>query len=370
MKKKILFFHFDLKGGGAEKVLVNLVNNMDKSKYDITVQTLFGVGTHVKELNKDIHFKYLFKKQFRGLPLLLRLFPPALLHRLIIRNEYDIEVAYLENTPTRIVSGCNNPKTKKIAWIHSMLFKKPKTYRSIHEMTECYMKFNKIVCVSNNVRESHENFIQHKNLPYCIVRNYIDSKHIINCAKDNVELINDGKLRIIFIGKLIESKGALRLLKLMHELFQNGYDNWHLYYLGIGEQMEDIKESIKIWNLQNIVTLLGYQDNPYKFIAKMDLYICASHAEGYCTAATEATILGIPSLTTNCGGMKEIYNNGEYGLIVDNTDNALKEGIRKFLHDPQLLSYYKSQAIKRASYFESQTILKENENLFDSILNE
>ena len=67
MKKKILFFHFDLKGGGAEKVLVNLVNNMDKSKYDITVQTLFGVGTHVKELNKDIHFKYLFKKQFRGL---------------------------------------------------------------------------------------------------------------------------------------------------------------------------------------------------------------------------------------------------------------------------------------------------------------
>lgn len=370
MKKKILFFHFDLKGGGAEKVLVNLVNNMDKRKYDITVQTLFGVGTHMKELNKDIHFKYLFKKQFRGLPLILRLFSPTLLHKLLVKEKYDLEVAYLETAPTRIISGCKDPNTKKIAWIHIVLFKKPRTYRSINEMKECYKKFDKIVCVSKNVQESFEKLVKQEGLPYCIVRNLIDSNHIINSSKENVELTNDGKLRLIYIGRMIESKGAFRLLKLLHELLQDGYHNWHLYYLGTGHQIEDIKEYINNCKLNNIVTLLGYQENPYKYIAKMDLYICASHAEGYCTAATEATILGVPTLTTNCGGMKEIYNNGEYGLIVDDEDSALKEGIINFLSNPQLLSYYKLQANKRAAFFESQTILRENEDLFDAITNE
>ena len=51
---KILFFIHDLKHGGAEKVLVNLVNNMDYEKFDITVMTLFNEGVHIKNLNKNI----------------------------------------------------------------------------------------------------------------------------------------------------------------------------------------------------------------------------------------------------------------------------------------------------------------------------
>ena len=53
---KILFFIHDLKHGGAEKVLVNLVNNMDYEKFDITVMTLFNEGVHIKNLNKNIKY--------------------------------------------------------------------------------------------------------------------------------------------------------------------------------------------------------------------------------------------------------------------------------------------------------------------------
>ena len=61
MKKKILFFHFDLQGGGAEKVLITLLNHLDFDKYDITLQVIFGVGPNIKHIPKQVHFKSVFR---------------------------------------------------------------------------------------------------------------------------------------------------------------------------------------------------------------------------------------------------------------------------------------------------------------------
>ena len=114
MKKKVLFFHFDLGGGGAEKVLINLLNQLDLNKYDITLFTLFGCGINERYLNRGVRHKYLFKKTFRGLTSIMKLFSPTFLHKILIREYYDVEIAYLENSPTRIISGCRNSNTRKI----------------------------------------------------------------------------------------------------------------------------------------------------------------------------------------------------------------------------------------------------------------
>ena len=79
--KKILFFIPNLSVGGAEKVLVNLVNNMDRSKFDITVQTLFAGGVNEQFLNADIKYKYCFKKTFRGNSQILKMFSPKHLYK-------------------------------------------------------------------------------------------------------------------------------------------------------------------------------------------------------------------------------------------------------------------------------------------------
>ena len=78
--KKILFFIPNLMHGGAEKVLVNLVNNLDKDKYDITLQTIFDVGVNKQYLNEDIKYKYVFKKLFRGSTTIFKLFSPKFLY--------------------------------------------------------------------------------------------------------------------------------------------------------------------------------------------------------------------------------------------------------------------------------------------------
>ena len=117
-KKRVLFLIHDLGHGGAEKVLVNLVNNMDRNKFDITVMALFGGGVNEQFLKPDIHYRAVFQRMFRGNSHLMKLLSPEHLHKLFIKDQYDLEVAYLEGPSARIVSGCTNKNVKRISWIH------------------------------------------------------------------------------------------------------------------------------------------------------------------------------------------------------------------------------------------------------------
>lgn len=156
---KILFLIHDLGQGGAEKVLVNLVNHMDRTKFDITVIALFGGGVNEQFLKHDIKFYAAFHQAVPGNSKLMKLFTPRQLHQWIIKDKYDIEVSYLEGPSARIISGCPNKETKLISWIHVEQHTKEiasQAFRSYGESVECYGRFHKIVCVSQSVKEDFE----------------------------------------------------------------------------------------------------------------------------------------------------------------------------------------------------------------------
>ena len=134
---KILFFLSTLGNGGAEKVLVNLVNYMDTKKFDITVMTLFDEGENRELLAPHIKYLYCFKSAKKGFAQLMKCFSPKLLHSFFVKELYDIEVSYLEGIATRIISGCQNKKTKKIAWVHTEFVNKKfaaRIYRNYKEL--------------------------------------------------------------------------------------------------------------------------------------------------------------------------------------------------------------------------------------------
>lgn len=116
--KKVLFLIHDMGQGGAEKVLVNLVNHMDHSKFDITVMTLFDSGENRQFLKKSIRYRTWCEKMIPGNSHLMKMLSSERLHKLIVKERYDIEVAYLEGPCARVISGCNDPGVKKVAWIH------------------------------------------------------------------------------------------------------------------------------------------------------------------------------------------------------------------------------------------------------------
>lgn len=163
--KKILFLIHDLGQGGAEKVLVNLVNHMDNSKFDITVMTLFDCGENRQFLSPKIKYKTWCKKMIPGNSHLMKLLSPERLHNIIVKEKYDIEVAYLEGPCARIISGCTDSSVKLISWIHieqRTTEKAAISFRSIWEARECYEKFHKIICVSQTVKEDFINVLNYK----------------------------------------------------------------------------------------------------------------------------------------------------------------------------------------------------------------
>lgn len=365
MKKKILFLIHDLGQGGAEKVLVNLVNYMDRNKFDITLISLFGGGVNEQFLKKKIRYIKVFKKMIPGNSKLMKLFTPEQLHKLFIKEKYDIEISYLEGPTARIISGCQDLSTKKICWIHSNHFSMKEvaaSFRSSVEAVKCYEKFDKIICVSQYMRN---NFCQWMpvGMNCDVLYNTVESDKIRILAEEPVQEIESNATKLIAVGSLKEVKGFDRLLRIVYHLSGEKY-KIHLYLLGIGPLEKEFRDFITQHGLQNYVTLMGYQTNPYKFVAKCDLFVCSSQSEGFSTAATEALVVGTPVCTTEVSGMKEMLgNNNEYGIVTENSEEALYEGIKKLLDDPELLQHYKGQAVIRGKMFSTESTVKAVEEM-------
>ena len=373
--KKILFLIPNLKHGGAEKVLVNLVNNLDEEKYNVTVQTLFDVGVHKKNLSNHIKYKHVFPFEFRGNTYLFKLFSPKFWWELLIKEEYDLAISFLEGPTTRILSGCSNTKTKKVAWLHIEL-NTPKLaalgFRSIKEAQIAYDNFDNVVAVSHNVKES---FLKQICLNHDIeiLYNTNETGEILNKSMlpiNDKRFIKDSTPNICSVAKLMKTKGFDMLLNVHKRLLAEKLVH-RVYILGIGEEKTFLESQIKISGLQDSFILLGFDENPYKYVANCDLYVCSSRREGFSTAVTEALIVGTPVVSTNCSGAKELLgDNNEYGIVVDKNEEGIYQGIKKLLCDKKLLAHYRAQAKLRGSYFNKEKTVAAVEKMFEEILNE
>ncbi|AWM13059.1 glycosyltransferase [Flavobacterium sediminis] len=367
--KKILFIHPDLKGGGAEKVLVDLLNNLSKEKYEITLFTIFEEGVNRKNLDPAVKQYSSFKKVFRGYSVLQKIISPRFLAQWIAKDKYDIVVAYLEHVPTRIASAFPE-ETKKIAWLHTNADVKllSQTFRSYAETEKAYQAFDAIVCVSDLAKKSllkaiptlDETKVQ-------VIENALDVNAILEKAEEKPKIeFTKEVLNLVTIGRLVEVKGYDRLLRIVLQLKKKGF-RFKLHILGEGELGGKFQKFITENELKENVVLLGFQENPYAILQQADLYICSSYNEGYNTAIIEALLLEVPVITTDCSGMTAILDDSRFGIITKNNEEALLQAVEKVLQSKEELQYWKSKAIERKTYFIKQNSVQKVENLFDSL---
>lgn len=364
---KVLFLIRDLGHGGAEKVLVNLVNHMDRDKFDITVMTLFDEGVNKPFLAPHIKYKTCFKKSFPANSHFLKLFSPSFLHEFFIKDTYDIEIAYLEGPAARVISGCNNAKTKIISWIHCTQKTQQDIsigFRNFKEAKKSYNRFNKLIFVSESTEEAFKILIPDINSQ--VIYNTNDSEKIINDSNENIDIKFDkSAVNLISTGRLIPVKGFDRLINIHTRLITAGY-TVHTYILGEGSEnyKSELNKLVIDNNVSDSFTFLGYQTNPYKYLTKADLFVCSSLSEGFSTAATEALIVGTPVCTVEVAGMKEMLGeNNEYGIVTENSEEALYAGIKSLLDNPELLKHYKEKAIERGKFFSTDKTVKAVEDM-------
>lgn len=370
MKKRVLFLIHDLGQGGAEKVLVNLVNNMDRTKFEITVMSLFGGGVNEQFLDPEIHYLTAFDKVFPGNSHLMKLFTPKQLHKKYIKSNYDIEVSYLEGPCARIISGCQDPNTRLVSWIHTRYTDKKDislSFRNEKEAVDVYNRFDYTAFVSEDVQNAFCDFLNLQTQKG-VLYNTVESDIIKQLAKKETEItFSDETFNMIAVGSLKPVKRYDRLLSIAQRLKEEGIKA-HIYILGIGPLEDEFKKYISDNNIDDYVTLLGYDTNPYKYVSRCDLFVCSSQTEGFSTAATEALIVGTPVCTTDVSGMKEMLgDNNQFGVVTDNSEEALYNGVKTLIGDPDLLSHYKDQAAIRGRAFSTTTTIQAVEEMLEDL---
>lgn len=361
---KILFFIETLKSGGAEKVMIDLVNHMDQSKFAITVQTVWPCDAK-KYLAPGIRYQAMYGAENKANHLRYRAEAESgLAYRLHIKDDYDIECAYIEMGPTKVLSASTNKKAKKLAWVHCDLSKKVNDINAfVAKAGPQYRKYDEIICVSENVLESFVRLFGAE-VSARVIHNVVEDDVIREKAKANLPSgLQKKRFTIATLGRLTHQKGYDMLLKVHDRLMRDGFV-YDLWIAGEGKDRPMLEQYIADHGLSDSVKLLGFQENPYPILEAADLLVCSSRYEGLSTFVTEGLILGKPIVTTDCTGMRELLGNSEFGLITEMTEDALYDGMKTMLQDEFLRSQYTEKAALRGKSFSTERLVQDTEAYF------
>ncbi len=359
--RKVLFVIGSLQIGGAETVLVDIINNIYK-EFDITLLLVEKRGELLEKIPKDIKLKYLTKGDKYCLNIFDKFYNKikrSIIYRFlgknkcyvkriyqkILRDTYDSEVGFLVGLPTEIVRRSPNNLSKKITWIHADVEASDHaTYKKYYNI---YKYFDNIVGVSEASIKTFEKTFPESVGKIQLIHNYIDINKIVKKSEENIDFeYEKGRFNLVSVGRLTIEKGYDRIVNIAKKYS----DKINFYIIGSGSLEEELKNQISKNNIKN-VKLLGLQKNPYPYIKKADAFLLSSRSEAYPTVILEAMILQKYIIATKVSGVEEILSDYDSKILVSNTDNSLNEGIDTWLN-------------------KKNTKMKQKNNKFEKINNE
>jgi len=372
--KKILFIMNNLGGGGAEKVLIDILSVFDYKKYEVDILLVNNEGIYRDKLNENVSLSYIYKpikyknKAHRTLIETIRgktiRYFPSLVYKRKVKKKYDIEIAFLEGFPsTYILANSTNKYSKKIAWIHTDLSKsRTLSFKNEEKM---YSKIDNIVCVSNECKEIFDTLYPMQSKKAEIIYNLINRDIIIEKSKESIDY-TFSKPTIIGIGRLSSEKRFDLLIKAHKLLIDDGIEN-ELIILGEGDKKAELKGLIEKLGISDTVKLLGFKSNPYPYIKNSDVLVMPSDFEGFSLVVAEAMILGKAIVSTKCVGPSELLDNGNAGVLTECGDEKeMKDAIKSILMESKVKKHYESKALKRSEDFNYNKIINKIYNLLDT----
>lgn len=196
----------------------------------------------------------------------------------------------------------------------------------------------------------------------------IDNKRIQKYAEEQIEENILNRPYVVFVGRFTLQKDVFTLIKGYFEAFKKGIKE-NLLLIGEGEEKDNIIKLIKKLGLEKKVFLLGYKENPYKYIKRAKALILSSIWEGLPYILLEAISLGIPVISTDCpSGPSEILEDGKFGILVPVKNyKRLGEAIYELLRDSDKLKEFQEKAIKRSEFFSLKKMVNFYDNLFSRV---
>ncbi len=370
--KKVLFVIDSLNGGGAEKILLEIINSLNPKEYQVDLMTVWNRGDYISQLPSTIPYHTIVKRpgnkwfdKLYGFMIekSIKYLSCRLLHALFRPGKYDVEIAFLEGASTKIVAGAT---CKKYAWVHTDM--KSNTwyeqfYRNKRETSSVYNRFTEVIYVSKSLNDSFEE--RYGKVRSRVIHNPLDTKTIKLKSEFpcNFE-IDNSCTSIVSVGRLEKEKGFDRLIDIAADLKEKAY-KFNIYIIGKGREESHLYQLCIEKQVKDCVHLIGFYNNPYPIIKQMDIFVCPSRVEGYSTVVAEALVLGLPVITTLCAGMKELLTNGEHGVITENNRDALERGIEALISQPEKIKILREKSANRGAEISLENSVKEIEELIN-----
>ncbi|WP_336716794.1 glycosyltransferase [Chryseobacterium mucoviscidosis] len=379
-KKKLLIRIGSLRHGGAEKVLVTFLKNLPKDKYEIDLLLNLNSGKYLAEVPSWINILHLHQGEMittnrpHEIPRkaarvihekILKKFPNLLYKGKLKNKKYDIEFAAIHGMRDEIL-GSPLKSSKKIVWIHNDL-SQVKGYTN--DEIRKFFGFDKIMVISEKIEQLFQSLAKNETEKQKIVKIYnpLDTEEFL--AKADLPVVNyqfdQDFPTFISVGTVFPQKGFDRLLKVHKKLLNEGFQH-KVLIVGDGYDFENIKKLKSELGIDETATMLGFTDNPYPYFKNADFYILSSRYEGFPTVLFEAITLKKKIISTEVSGANEMLNDGELGLIVENSEEGIYNGMKKALSEPEFFNKYP----ERLMNYEMPFNLKNSVSKIVSILDE
>lgn len=374
MKKSILFVNDEMCVGGVSKVLVNLLNMIDKDRYNIDLLVLHAHGDYMGDVPSyvnliegtsffevcDTPVKECLKngKILNKINFYLRIKNGSIrkdINREVKKmglKKYDVAIAFKEGFSSIFVSCLD--ANKKINWIHSDYSIKNYAANYMETMKLVLKEFDYNVAVSKKAADSFKDIFELDEV--LTIHNILETDKILKLSQENVEY-RDDCLTFVCVGRLHPQKAYDRLIRACAKLRLN----YNIYILGEGEQRSELEALLKELDVDNVY-LLGNKSNPYPYIKQADCLLLCSLYEGLPTVVYESLILHTPVLSTLVAGIDEQLMD-KYGIIVNNDEEGLYEGLYNVINNPSVLNEYRDNL---SDYkYENKEILESIYKLID-----
>ena len=363
--KNLIFFLPNFSDYGAGNSTLRLCKSLNKKDYQISIISL-GKNFQKNKLKKigckifEINSKNVFSSMKSIVPLVNRIYDSKMEKNIFISSIHHANVSsiiFLRKIENLKIIGIERTDISELL-IFNDLFSYVKNL-TIFLLVKIYYKKASLI-ISNSISGKNDLI----KLCNTTVLN-IPSPSFFNLKYKKIVKKNR-KLKMISVGRLSKEKGYDVIIKALNKLKTK---NFSLTILGEGPEKEKLKTMIKNYNLQKKIKLVGFKRNTSKYYKKANLFINASHFEGFPNSVVEAISHNLPVICSNSkGGIKEIILNGKGGdLFKVNDANQLSKKIASYYKDPKKLNKKLILSRNNIKKYSISEHVKKYQNIFDNI---
>lgn len=375
---KILFIIDNLCGGGAEKVLVDILNNISYEKYNIELFLIRNKGVYLDFIPHNVTVNYIYNdKKYENKFIYKLYYIMTKLHFKLNRikglksifkynlkgKTFDIYISFLEGAPMQLIAD-SGLRGKKIAWIHTEMNK----HNIMNRKKEKFVMQNmdKLVCVSQGAKKSLVEKYPYISKEIVVINNPIDITLIEKKSKEIVMDIKRGEIPVfIAIGRIEKVKGYDLLLEAHRRIIKEGLIH-KVIIVGEGSERKYLEKLAREYGVEESFKFIGFKSNPYKYLKLADYYVMPSRYEGYPLSLCEAIALEKPIICSNFESANEILLDGNLGLIFKREDiNDLVKSMKRLLIDKELVSRLKNNCGENKLTLSFKNNIKKIENILE-----